>query len=207
MNRRLVGIVALGLFSVSGSFLFARQDFESVRDPRPYLDSKNFELHIALDAKKYAPGTEPVLSATLRNKTRRTIYVMRPLDGSIRGRPPLVQIEVAVPEGSSARELIWFCGNITPIAPGNLIAVPAGESEFLCQYRIHEVSAGPGNYSVQMAYATGGINEGHIAQAIDLEIVGGSISPRTVRKVAKRTPRFLVHSNTVEFDVVEKSAS
>ncbi|GMW01674.1 MAG: hypothetical protein AMXMBFR84_28110 [Candidatus Hydrogenedentota bacterium] len=125
---------------------------------RPAMPADAFELAIATDKTEYGVGEKVAITAILTNRSGKTVYLARPLDGSERGRSPVARFTVEAPPSALPKEQLGLCGNTNPIDTGAFVEVPDGGSLPLVIdggfWLNYELNRGAGEYRIQMTYST-----------------------------------------------------
>ncbi len=167
---------------------------------RDVIDASDFELLLSMDKTEYELGEKPKCSVKLINRSNKRVMLIRPLDGSTRGRFPQFMWTYTVPEDALPRQPWLGCGNTNPITPGDFFTLGAGQSVELGTswgaIASNELDRGPGEYTVQVIYSTD--------QSDVRGWLGGPLGDKESLRLANyidpllsQVPRFSVTSNAV----------
>jgi hypothetical protein len=103
-------------------------------------------------------GERPRFAVRIKNRSSRPVFLVAPLDGSLRGRFPRVRFAYDGPPGGVRPLALLDCGNQNNMEPGDFVLVPPGKSiELRGNVGLEDpaVSFGqPGRYLARFEYST-----------------------------------------------------
>ncbi|MBM3288839.1 MAG: hypothetical protein FJY92_01685 [Candidatus Hydrogenedentes bacterium] len=193
--------LAAGLSHIVGEY--PRESLEH----RPRLDEGALELTLKADKATYALGDTPYFSATITNKTSAPVPLVRPLDGSSRGRHPQAMFSIVPPPNAMPKPQLDMCGNSDPMTMSAFFTLAPGDTfTWRADLLPNELDRGPGVYSLQLTYSTDS-NEPE-------SWLGGPLTPRDSERLLsgigpllRKVPRLTIVSNRIEIEFTTGFAS
>ena len=169
------------------------------------MSPKSFECVISSLKKTYSIGETPQITVSIKNKTKKDVYLIGSLDGSEeKWRSPLCYFEIDSP-GKRKAPTVGRCGNMNSLKETDFVWVKSGETfnpyqeGFFSSYEIARVEnfQKTGRYKITFFYSI---------KSVDMATYFGDdngASKKAIKKLFAQVPHFELKSNTIEIEMIQ----